>query len=516
MARELTYDLNDPRYTIYHRAALGGLAATVRAWQIRGTTPPGIRATLACDRVTLTWGDELTDREALRRILDASFLIEGDLIDLPGQAPRGMGADLRLALHNGYCGTFLQHNKMRPAPAGMKGAKAISLRLPDSEAVEVFTYKPVASYAHQKAQGTRLLDSDRFPDAVPISQAIVPGALSGAEAIEVPPEDGVLLLFLMVGTSVFLVRSHSRREKAQYCLVVPDVADLERFARNLAAIAELSTTFRALTRTYLGHVAGGAEEAALKFLLDLFVADGLQAQPAVRGCLAVAMGKVAWDANQINRSAIVPISGDYDEREVFAAAAEAGKARVIQTKKGESFAVPASALPEIVAANLAAGDHWCRYFRDLVGKKKESQRMQFLHGGLVKMKQAIRDADDQLVIDVFHEAWKRTMKSIYEDAKSGGVDPARAKVIGDRRVEVRRERVRNEILRSKTQDQLAGWFLDFSARAIKGNALSPLRNDGNARRFRNFLFDRRNFERFQNLCLFALLSYAGTPAEQGE
>ena len=32
MARELTYQLTNPNYTIYHRAALGGLAATIRAW----------------------------------------------------------------------------------------------------------------------------------------------------------------------------------------------------------------------------------------------------------------------------------------------------------------------------------------------------------------------------------------------------------------------------------------------------------------------------------------------------
>ena len=32
MAQELIYRLGNPDYTIYHRAALGGLAATIRAW----------------------------------------------------------------------------------------------------------------------------------------------------------------------------------------------------------------------------------------------------------------------------------------------------------------------------------------------------------------------------------------------------------------------------------------------------------------------------------------------------
>jgi hypothetical protein len=32
-------------------------------------------------------------------------------------------------------------------------------------------------------------------------------------------------------------------------------------------------------------------------------------------------------------------------------------------------------------------------------------------------------------------------------------------------------------------------------------------------RIRKFMFNQRNFERFQNLCLFALVSYAGDEAK---
>jgi CRISPR-associated protein Cas8a1/Csx13 len=508
MAQELTYDLHNPRYTIYHRAALGGLAATIHAWRTRGTTPAGIRASVTDDRVTLAWGGELMDREAVRRILESSFRIEGDLIDLPGQGPDRMGEDLRLALHNGYCGTFLQHNKMRPAPAGVKGTKQLSIRDPDSESSHIFTYRPVGSYAHQKAQGTGLLDSDSLPESVTISQSIVPGALSGAEALKVPAAEGLLLLFLIVGCTVFILRSRSRSEKAQYCLVVPDVANLERFAFALSRIAQASTDFKPFSRTYLGRVVGGAEEAALKFLIDIQTADRVTSSPAVRGCLAIAMGKVAWDANQINRSAIIPIRPDYAERDIFAAAAEVGKAKTVTLKTGESYAFPASPLPELVAANLAADRPWCDHFRRLVATKEDFQRMHFLHGGLVKMKEAIQDATDQLLINVFHEAWRFTMAGIFDDAKNTAIDAGR-------RVEVRREKIRNDILRSKTQPQLASWFLDFCARATDGRSLPSLRDHESARTVRGFLFDARNFDRFQNLCLFALLSYAGA-GEQGE
>lgn len=147
MAREITYRLSNPGYTIYHRAALGGLAATIRAWG--DDKPDGIEAELCNDNVSvrLSWGDDLTDQEALRRILAASFkLTEDKLIDLPGQ---GIGADqddLRLAIHNGIAGTFLQHHKMRP---GEKEPRRIKLKAGDQEVGEMFTYKAINSYAHQ-------------------------------------------------------------------------------------------------------------------------------------------------------------------------------------------------------------------------------------------------------------------------------------------------------------------------------------------------------------------------------
>jgi len=500
MAQELTYRLDDPRYTIYHRAALGGLAATIRAWELRRTTPQGVRAAFESDRVTLQW-DDSSDRDALLRILSASFQTRNDLIDLPAQAPGGMGDDLRLALHNGYCGTYLQHNKMRPAPPGVKGAKTLTLRNPDTDAEEIFTYRPVGSYAHQKAQGTGLLDSDVLPATATISQALVPGALTGAEALEVPAKDAILLLFLIAGSTVFLLRPRAKNAKAQYCLIVPDVVDLRRFARSIEMMAAGSSSVKTFSRTYLGRVVGGAEEAALKFLIDIQATTAVNDSPAVRGCLAISMGKVAWDGNQINRSAIVPVGRDHPELDVFKAAVQAIRAKTTRLKNGDSYAFPASPLPELIAANLAHDHHWAAHFRELVADKKDFQLMRFQHGGLVAMKNTIHDETDQLFIDVFHEAWRFTMRGIFDDAKAPGVDAGR-------RLEVRRERIRNEILRAKNQSQLAGWFLDFCARATDGQSLPKLRDPARARRIRTFIFDERSFDRFQNLCLFALLSYS--------
>jgi hypothetical protein len=69
MEKQLIYRLSNPGYTIYHRAALGGLAATIRAW---GTNPPdGITAEVTHDHVRLAWDGQITDQEALQYILGA-------------------------------------------------------------------------------------------------------------------------------------------------------------------------------------------------------------------------------------------------------------------------------------------------------------------------------------------------------------------------------------------------------------------------------------------------------------
>ncbi|WP_437589943.1 type I-MYXAN CRISPR-associated Cas8a1/Cmx1 [Sorangium sp. So ce1000] len=507
MARELIYRLTNPNYTVYHRAALGGLAATVLAWQSkRGSAPAGIEHEVKRDRVTLAWGDKLSDQEALQRILDASFRLTDDkLIDLVGQAVAADNDELRVAIHNGLCATFLQHNKMRPSE---KEPRRFEIRSADDESRGLFTYKAITSYAHQKAQGTGLLDpakkgspAGRFPVVATIPQSVVPGAMAGVQALETGPEEAILLLYLMVGSAVFLLRPRTYKEKMQACVVVPDVRDLVAFSRALRAVARVDVERPRLSGGYLGRVAGGVEEAALRLLIDL-TADDLREFPAIAGLQAIAMGKVAWDKNQVNRSASVRLGLTYPELDVFLCASkhkDLGKTRIVPGSKGDGYAVPKSPIPELVAANLAAGRHWAAHFRELVSESKDFSRMRFARKGLQAMKEVIKDGVDQAVIDLFHEAWHRKMGALGERARSEGAPFEWA-------VEREQERIRNSILRAKTADALAGWFLRFCADATQGGTLAAARKE--AATLREFLFNERNASRLQNLLLFALVSYA--------
>jgi CRISPR-associated protein Cas8a1/Csx13 len=495
MALNIEYRLTNPNYTIYHRAALGGLAATITAW---GNSPPdGIEAKVERDSVLIQSSEDIFEKEAVKRILEASFrLTDEKLIDLPGQFIDENSLDLKIAVHEGLCLTFLQHNKMRPG----KEVKKVELKRADDESGDFLSYKTVDTYAHRKAQRTDLLDKQQPNDAIPktalIRQFVVPGAVA---LLEAKSEEVLLLSFLAVACPTFLLRPKIYQpDIAQACIIVPDVTDLQKFTRSMRRVMGSSGNIERFGNRYLERVVGGAEEAALRFLIEIYV-DEIASERGISGCQAVVMGKVPWDVNQKNRSMTVRVSGDYPEINIFRAASSLGKSKFIKNKKGETFAINTSSIPELVAANLASERHWCSQFKVLVQTKDDFNRMSFAREGLIKMKQAIKDIDDQAIIRAFHKAWEMTMGQLGERAQEQNLDFGRL-------VEVRREKIRNEILRSKTPDALAGWFLRFCADATKGASLKPFQEEMN--RLRVFMFNPRNFDRFQNLLLFALVSYS--------
>ena len=497
----LIYRLSDPNYTIYHRAALGGLAATIKAW---GKSPPdGILPKLEQDSVTIEKIGDLTDQEALKRILDASFkLTEDKLIDLPGQFIAEGNDGLRVCIHQILTKTFLQHHRMRP---GEKQPRQFILQEADSEENHSVTYIAINSYAHQKAQGTDLLNDSKknansgiLSKIGSIPQSIIPGAMTGRKSLQAPIEEVILLLFLIVGCATFFLHPKTYKEKFQYCIIIPDIIDLKKFALAMERISSQSQDFQRFTRNYLGRVVGGAEEAALSFLLDMTAQD-LERERSIKGCQAIAMGQVAWDKNQINRSISVKVGGDYEEIGVFRAAKQyLGKSKFIKMKDGKSFSVPETSIPELIAANLAANRHWCGHFKELLAEKKDFRNLLFRKGGLHKVANAIKNKEDIAIIRAFHKAWEMTMGQMGERARENNLDFGRL-------VEVRQEKIRNEILRLKTSEATANWFLKFCADATKGGSLAPIRED--AELIRDFIFNRRNFDRLQNLLLFGLVSY---------
>lgn len=519
--KSIEYRLDDPGFTIYHRAALGGLAATVRAWNKHGvpeplkyvpssTSAPGVltgedgsRVEIFMDaaRVTLAWEEKTSARAALALLLSASFeRTEQGMIFLPGQGIVPDREDVLVAIHNSVSQTFLQHAKKRPG----SGVREVALVDETNGALRIVSYKKVEKYSHQSGQGTGLLgegwtvEDGELPDIASIPQSLMPGATGGAKSLDVRPEVAFLLHYLMVACPVMLLRSRKHSTKTRNCVVVPDVTDLRMFAMRLHRSG--TSQIRGFSNTYLGRIVGGAEEAALRFLLDL---RGLDAADllGVSNFEVVAMGKVAWDGNQQNRSGIARVDPvHFKELGVFEAAArQLGAAVWKKTKTGDPFPAPESPVPELVAANLASGDHWCAHFRDLVAKKQDFIDLCYRREGLKAMRDAIQNPADQLVIRRFQKAWEMTMGALGERSRAQKFDFGHL-------VEVEREKIRNELLRCKTSGQLTGWLLQFMNKASREGTPRIFSED--AETFQEFIFNPHNAERLQNLLLFALVSYS--------
>ncbi|CAM3466040.1 type I-MYXAN CRISPR-associated Cas8a1/Cmx1 [Brevibacillus invocatus] len=509
MEYQLMYRLQDKGYTVYHRAALGGLAATIHAWQTNRSdiAPLDLKYEYDEQSVSIGWGEEVSDKEAIMRLLAASFrLTSNKLIDLPGLGLEDNQDGLRVAIHNGITGSFLQHNKMRP---GEKENRTVNVAMEEDD-VQMVSYKGLYSYAHQTAQGTDLFTKKGgLSKIATIPQSLIPGSTAGSGDLQASWKEVYLLLYLIVGSPIYLLRPRIQQEKLQTAIIVPYVTNLIDYTFTIKQFARSPQKARHYA-DYDRRIVGGAQEAGIRFVTELSLEQTLNSEwGGVGGCMVVTMGKVSWDNNQINRSSTYHIGTNYEEIDIYLAAYQSalGGVTKLKTKKEGIFAIPSSSVPALVASNLASERHWCAGLLDLVKEQKDFRKLLPLKGGFQAMKEAIRNKQDRIIIEAFHEAWRRTMGQMGERARREGLDFTR-------QLEVEQEKIRNTILRLKTSDSLANWFLRFCASATGGGTLSSFQT--NMKEIHAFITDARNYERFQNLCLFALLSYTKDEANQAQ
>jgi CRISPR-associated protein Cas8a1/Csx13, MYXAN subtype/CRISPR-associated protein Cas8a1/Csx13, MYXAN subtype, C-terminal region len=510
---QLTYDLFNPTYTIYHRAALGGLACTIHAWMESGEyerlAEQGIYCEYDKSAVRLKWDDHLSDAKVVQRLLDMSFRVtDKKLIDLPGHGISGSGDSERVAIHNALLGTFLQHGKSRP---GDKGIRVINVADADNEDVVIpLSYRPVNSYVHGTPLERGILNrKDPLNKPAKIPQSVVPGAVAGTVPLEAPGHEVFLLLYLMAGCQLYLVRSDMLKEKSQYCILVPDVCDLQLFTSQM--IHGTSKNQNINRDEWFGfekRVAGGAEEAALRFIVERLAVEAVRpAAFGIKGFQIVSMGKIAWDKQQVYRNYIRFARIHYDELNIFQTAigSRLGAIRKIPLKSGEFFWVKETRFPAMVAANLVADRHWCDGFNEWVSEQKEFNQLKYYRKELGAVSNAVQNEQDKAVIQVMHEALRRLYGRLGERAQREGTS-------FERLADVELERMRNSILRAKSMDSLTQWFMHFCSTVSSGKNISLFGEHKEL--LYKFLFEPRNFTRFQNLCLFSLLSYESSNKDQ--
>jgi hypothetical protein len=446
-------------------AALGGLAATVRAWE-RDLIPQGLtfengvlqrgERSFAV-KVGMDWVETGGD---LLLAIEGAFALSRGLVWLPGT---GIAADHSLELlpvHQGLFATFLQHFQKK----GLGPGKVAVINV-DEQSIPI-SYRECLWYAHQK------------PFRGKLTQDVIPGLSEGAAPLPASEEEEFLLRFLCVACPVFSI--HCGDDRFRSSIVVPRVRDLCKFAIRLHRLASPD----ALCFGVGGRFAGGAEEAALRLITDLEAGETTE-DLGSESAVVFTMGTVAWDLKQRNRSRVSRITGDVAGSRLFRKVESLlGRPRVATNKEGGKFLTARSALPALVAGNLARDLHWLTGFSDLREDNYYQRRgLSMLIEELPSVEQELIDAIHQGLKVAFAKAGKRAED---EHADFGSL------------CDKERARVRTELLRIRGSDTAARWVVDYCTR--HGVQVAP--------KVATLVFGD-DWQRVVNLCLFALCSYTG-------
>lgn len=559
----LRISLFDPGMTAFHRVGLAGLWLTLHAVE---RDHPGLKQelnalggawTLSPHAVELTWSGD--GKALFERLVKESFRLTPDgRFWFLGLGHPDTHQDLGTTLQAAMLDTFLQHGQTRSAdpPKEPKG----SLVLDVDDQAHTFRYRRVSAYAHQRAAREFRLERPN-----PIVGWLLPGgvvrhvAFSSATELVEEPGPWLSLLYAPVGAIYFRVSERTRGIRPQFCLVVPELDNLEAYER--ARRLFLTTPVRNL-------VVAGAADAGLRVLAELEAADLLSTMTVAR-CHVIAFGIAPWSKQQRTRmDRFVVERADPGQLHLYRVAVQllppllrrphaggsadategSGSAGSGQRRGGgrrrTDVAVGASGMEEteeevqsgalweispvldLMARNLADGQPWWRNITGVIRtpdawKQWRSYELTLARrqpratrtspkgvAAVVVQPNAFADPAQAAIVQACQEAWRRRL----------GALSARAKERGERfqdLAERERERLRIAFAHCKNADSLRAALVDFWSRAGPIPTLQE--------RWRDLLpyLGPERWQLTRDLALLALVSYAApeeqpTPTQPGD
>ena len=419
----MTVSLSVPGMSRFHRAGVGGLAASLHA--IAVTQDPGVqwkegvavalgpgKAVVYKQKIDIDFGGDA--KSTLETLSGLSFCVKDGLVYLPG-AMRGAPKDVLISLHRAYTGTFLQHNK---AKKKVKKGEARVVKDPNNEEkilVQFDEIRPLEGYSHQEMP--RDVIEALEGGHVGLSGILLPGASNpwladGARTQTYTPELALAAYFVLVGVPAWY-NGVGTKAFAGGALLVPSPTDLLKFGKLRHTLTP---------STYRDCINGGFGSCALsthlKVLNDWRDAFG----PAT----VIEFGSVAWDPQQVRPlsvtevtiapdDAFVAIAGVADllprDTDLFSFASNnVARGRLwwdglvshsLQTKKGQVFLVD----------QLAAGDDF---------GYKMCETLYHLKGTMTP--------DQQTTIDALRRTWRGATAQLHEAGGWSKVDNKRAEV----------------------------------------------------------------------------------------
>jgi CRISPR-associated protein Cas8a1/Csx13 len=315
------------------------------------------------------------------------------------------------------------------------------------------------------------------------------------------------LAFAPTGAIAFQVHRRAAGVRPHYCVVLPAVSNLGAYgtARRLF----LRQGVKAL------HVAG-TSEAAARVLAEL-EAHGVRSGMRGAGCTVISFGNVAWSQQRTRVEVFTTSDAPPQRLRVYRVATSVLHSEIVATKPdprtGEVrrfWRVPQT--PDLVARNVLAGRPWWTGFGAMWDAMRadagSSERGWVLHHereGLWAMVNDARTTNTEAevrLVRACHEAWRRRLGELGEQARSQGSDFGSL-------YEREYERTRIGFARCKNAAMLRQTLTDFWARA----GTLPELQEGWADLI-PFLHDRWRDAR--DLALLALASYKGQEAGESQ
>jgi CRISPR-associated protein Cas8a1/Csx13 len=504
---QLEFNLSHPHFTWLHNAGLAGLWMTLKQLdkEISGEMRPGnLRWKLEKRRVKMEW--EGKDYDVLHWLLNESFEIYHGLISLRGINSRTMPIASQVILHQGILGTFLQHNQTHKST----GVVSRSFTLDEDEPEMIVTYKFLTSYIYQNF-AEKLCDSSGNLLKTPIN---VPGwlnpgavvrhvAFSNDTSFQELPELALILLFAPVACYYYLLRSELRDKRAQYALVIPQITNLETFAkwRQHPVRREVG---------YKDFFSYGLGDAGLRLLTNQRIAKSAD-KSQIKGCQVLTLGTVPWSTQQKTRTDLYVITAKPKICKNYQTCSDLFTDKVVKGKDG-AF-VPKSFIRELIAENLAKSQPWFQGISEKANTQELFTRLTYERGQLNEMIKRVEwdEKKQELFVKSFHDALGMIYGQINEQVKNKGGKKDFQDAVRNSLIHRETIRIRSDLMRCRNAEAFREFIVRFFSKAGR---VSKLQNHWSE--LLKMVIGSGDWKLTRDLALLALASYKGKERKSEE
>lgn len=400
--------ITDPSMTLLHRAGMAGLWMALKRLEQEYSSPaarPGnLTWSLSNCSISLNWEGE--DFKVLDWLLKQSFQITDEgLISL-----MGLNLQAQIIVHQGITATFLQHNKFFKSVG--QAIKSVTV---DGKELRV-EYKKAVSYAHQDF-AKHLCDQSGqlLSEMIGVVGWLYPGAVVRHSAyketkFEEQTKYALALLFAPVACHYFVLRSDLQSQMQQYALVIPDITDLEDYAKQRWDLMNFGYEF---------FHASSLEDAGLKLLAYEKTRDR-ESLTLIRRCQVIQFGTVAWSKRQKTRTIILTIEANEKIINRYQLICNCFPDYEIVKFENKNFVLK-SQLQGIIANNLANGLPWCKNLLEKTETTNLLKDINFVNpviNDINMMYNSERDMEaEKIFIKACHQALKQIYAKIYDRVK---------------------------------------------------------------------------------------------------